>query len=124
MAQKAMLYVQVLMQQSKKKAAFTPYQKNQKVWLEATNLKTTHPSAKLAPRRYSPFTVKTVVLPVIYQLDLPKNWKIHDVFHTSLLSPYKETTLHGPNYEEPPPDLIDDQPEWEVEVILDSRRFG
>lgn len=124
MAQKAMLHAQVLMRQSKKKVTFAPYQKNQKVWLEATNLKTMHPSAKLAPRRYGPFTVKTVISPVVYQLDLPKYWKIHDVFHTSLLSPYKETTLHGPNYEEPPPDLIDDQPEWEVKAILDLRRFG
>ena len=124
MAQKAMLHAQVLMRQSKKKATFAPYQKNQKVWLEVTNLKTTHPSAKLAPRQYGPFTVKMVISPVIYQLDLPKHWKIHDVFHTSLLSPYKEMTLHGPNYEEPPPDLIDDQPEWEVEAILDLRHFG
>ena len=124
MAQKAMLHAQVLMRQTKKKAVFTPYQKNQKVWLEATNLKMMHPSAKLAPRRYGPFTVKTVISPVVYQLDLPKHWKIHDVFHTSLLSPYKEMTLHGPNYEEPPPDVIDDQPEWEVKAILDSRRFG
>ena len=32
--------------------------------------------------------------------------------------------MHGPNFEEPPPELIDDEPEWEVDAILDSRRFG
>ena len=46
------------------------------------------------------------------------------MFHASLLSPYTETPTHGPNFEEPPPELIDDEPEWEVEAILDSRRFG
>jgi hypothetical protein len=33
-------------------------------------------------------------------------------------------TLHGPNYEEPPLGLIKEQLEWEVEAILDFRRFG
>ena len=46
------------------------------------------------------------------------------MFHASLLSPYIETPIHGPNFEELPPELIDDEPEWEVEAILDSRRFG
>src|SRR5947208_16018609 len=76
------------MKQGKGKRTFTPYQKNQKVWLEATNLKMTHPTAKLVPRRYRPFVVKSVISSIVYQLDIPKHWKIHDVFHTSLLSPY------------------------------------
>jgi hypothetical protein len=124
MAQKAMIHAQQLMKQGKGKRIFTLYQKNQKVWLEATNLKATHPTTKLAPRRYGPFVVKNVISSIVYQLNIPKHWKIHDIFHTSLLSPYNETTMHGPNYEEPPPELIDEQPEWEVEAILDSRRFG
>ena len=61
---------------------------------------------------------------VTYQLRLPEQWKIHNVFYASLLSPYIETPTHGPNFEEPPPELIDDEPEWEVEAILNSRRFG
>ena len=42
----------------------------------------------------------------------------------SLLSPYVETQTHRPNFKEPPPDLIEEQPEWEVQEILDSQRFG
>ena len=57
-----------------------------------------------------------------YQLKLPPQWKIHDVFHATLLTPYKETTLNGRSYQEPVPDLIDGQPEWEVELILKVRR--
>ena len=119
-----MVHAQSLMKRTKGKRTFTPYQKNQKVWLEVTNLKTTHLTAKLAPRRYGPFTVTKVILPVIYQLAIPKHWKIHDVFHALLLTPYVETLTHRPNYEEPPPELIDEQPEWEVDAILDSRCFG
>ena len=42
-------------------------------------------------------------------------------FHATLLTPYKETKEHGTNFTEPPPDLIDSQPEWEVEKVLGSR---
>jgi hypothetical protein len=65
-----------------------------------------------------------VISNVVYQLALPTHWKIHNVFHTSLLTPYHETAIHGPNYHEPPPDVIDGEPEWEVEQVTGSRRFG
>jgi hypothetical protein len=61
---------------------------------------------------------------VAYQLDLPPSWKIHNVFHATLLSPYKETEEHGRNFPEPPPDLIDGEEEWEVERIVGMRHFG
>ena len=86
------------------------------------NLITTHPSSKLAPRRYGPFPITRVVSRTSYQLKLPPQWKIHDVFHATLLTPYKETALNGKSYQEPAPDLIDGQPEWEVESILRVRR--
>ena len=59
-----------------------------------------------------------------YRLDLPVAWKIHNTFHGSLLEPYIETTEHGPNYAEPPPELVEGEPEYEVEAILDLRRQG
>ena len=58
-----------------------------------------------------------------YQSKLPPQWKIHDVFHATLLTPYKETTLNGQSYQEPVPDLVNGQPEWEVESILEVRRW-
>jgi len=32
--------------------------------------------------------------------------------------PYKETDQHGPNFIEPPPDILEGEEEWEVEKIL------
>jgi hypothetical protein len=58
--------------------------------------------------------------PVSYRLALPSQWKIHLVFHIDLLSPYRETEVHGINYQRPPPELIDNEEEYEVEDILDS----
>jgi hypothetical protein len=46
------------------------------------------------------------------------------VFHTSLLTPYRETTTHGPNFSRPPPDMIEGQEEYEVESIVAHRQFG
>jgi len=51
-------------------------------------------------------------------------WSIHDVFHIDLLTPYHETDLHGSNYSRPVPDLVDNEEEYKVEKILDSRQFG
>ena len=101
---------------------FTPYCVGDRVWLEAKNLSTTHPTAKLAPRRYGPFLVTAAISHTTYRLKLPPAWRIHNVFHASLLTPYRETITNGAKYQEPPPDLVNGQPEWEVEKVLGSRR--
>ena len=100
------------------------FQKGDLMWLEGHNLKMDQPTSKLATKRYGPFPVVQVLLPVTYQLTLPEQWKIHPVFHVDLLTPYKETAFHGTNYMRPPPDLINDEEEYEVEQILDSRVQG
>ena len=93
-------------------------------WLEGRNLRIDRPSSKLAPKRHGPFKIGKVLLPITYQLKLPPQWKIHDVFHVDLLTPYHETKLHRPNFKRPPPDLIDGEEEYEVKEILQSRRSG
>jgi hypothetical protein len=51
-------------------------------------------------------------------------WRIHDVFHALLLSPYRETTTHSPNFSRPPPELIDGEEEYQVERIMGHRNKG
>jgi hypothetical protein len=91
------------------------------VWLEGRNLRLRYPSRKLAPRREGPFEIAQVISPVAFRLQLPSTWKIHDVFHASLLSSYRETAEHGPNYSNPPGDLISGEEEFELERILSHR---
>jgi hypothetical protein len=98
-----------------------PFKVNDQVWLESRNLKIPYQSRKLAPKREGPFKIKEVLGPVTYRLTLPKQWKIHDVFHACLLTPYKETELHGPNETRPPPDLVEGQEEYEIEAIISHR---
>jgi len=73
------------------------FHKDDLVLLEATNLQTTHPKAKLAPRRYGPFKVLWAS-PMNCKLALPPQMRIHPVFYNSLLKPYVETSAHGPNF--------------------------
>jgi hypothetical protein len=78
---------------------------------------------KLAPRQYGSFMIVAKVSDVTYKLQLPVMWKIHDVFHTSLLTPYKETEKYGPDFLEPPPKLIDGEEEWKVKQIIGQRTY-
>ncbi len=120
-AYEAILHSQMLITSDQ---PFKTYKEGEQVWLEAKNLKTTHPSHKLRVRRYGSFKVIKVLSHVTYQLELPWSWKIHNVFHASYLSPFKETKEHRINFLEPPPDIVEGQPEWEVEEIVDTRLFG
>jgi hypothetical protein len=61
---------------------------------------------------------------VNYRLELPTQWSIHPVFHIDLLTPYKETIMHGPNFTRPAPELIEGEEEYSIEKILDSQQFG
>lgn len=99
---------------------FPTWKKGDLVHLETKNLTTTHPSAKLRPRRFGPLPITEVLGPVTFKLKLPPHVKIHPVFHASLLTPYVETPEHGPNATQPPPEIINDEEQWEVDEILDS----
>ena len=100
------------------------YKEGDLVWLEGKNLRIAQPMPKLGARHHGPFKVVQVMSPINYRLELPTQWSIHPVFHTDLLTPYQETITHGANYQRPPPDLVDNAEEYEVEKILDSRLFG
>ena len=77
---------------------FTPFKIDDKVWLESKYLKLRHESKKLALKREGPFTIAEVLNPLNYRLSLSENWRIHSVFHASLLSPFKQNEIHGENF--------------------------
>ena len=93
------------------------------VWLEATNLKRSHGINKLLPKREGPFPITEVLGPLTYRLKLPAQWKIHPVFHASLLTPFRESDVHGPSFSTPPPELVDGEEEYVVEAITAHRKY-
>ncbi len=110
-----------IMKSSRPDAPTHRFKEGDMVFLEGTNIQTTHPKAKLSPKRHGPFKV-TAAWTVTSRLDLPKNWKIHPVFHNSLLRPYKETAAHGPNYPRPPPEVVQGETDhYEIEDIVKTR---
>ena len=105
------------------KSNFTPFKKGQMVWLDTRHLKTNY-HKKMAPKQEGPFEIEEVLGPVTYQLKLPETWKIHKVFHATLLFPYKENKVYGENYPQPLPDVKNEEEVYKVEQILKHRRRG
>jgi hypothetical protein len=96
----------------------------QLVWLEGKNSPLPYGTAKLTPPRHGPFKIIKVISPVAVQLELPAQWSIHLVFHTSLITAYTEMPSHGPNFTQPPLDLIDGEAEYKVEQIHSHWTWG
>jgi hypothetical protein len=74
----------------------------------------------LEAKKLGPFKILAIINPVVFRLKLPATMKIHNVFHVSLLSPKPPTLFHVVT-PPPLPVIIDDDQEWEVAAILDSK---
>ena len=90
------------------------------VILNAKIIRTKCPTKKLSPRLYVPFKVLKKGGNTAFKLDISPRWKIHPVFHVSLLEPYKVS--YRLTREQPPrePEDIEGDMEWEVEKIVKS----
>ena len=107
----------------RRKSTFTPFKKGDQVWLDSRNLKTTY-HRKMKPKREGPFTITDVLGPITYQFKLPTTRRIHNIFHATLLRPYKENDTYGSNFTEPPPELLEGEEVYEIETILNHRKRG
>ncbi|MBW0523491.1 hypothetical protein O181_063206 [Austropuccinia psidii MF-1] len=92
------------------------------VWLSSKNIRSTRPIKKLSERWLAPFPILNKISIHAYHLKLPFQWKsIQPVFHTSLLEPVKTSTIPNKHQEPPSPVITEEEEEWEVSQILNSK---
>jgi len=103
------------------------YQVGDLVMRSGRNIKTRRPTKKLDHKNHGPFQVEKIVSPLAVRLTLPRKWKIHNVFHVSLLEPYRTSEHRAP----PDPskvlreaDDIEQSEEYDVEEIMSSVERG
>ena len=95
----------------------------QKVWLSSKDISLTSPSRKLAPRQLGPYEILERTSDLTYKLRLPPSMRQHPVFHVDHLSPWHGNDINGFNPPPPPPVQIDNDEEYELAQILDSRKY-
>jgi RNase H-like domain found in reverse transcriptase/Reverse transcriptase (RNA-dependent DNA polymerase)/Integrase zinc binding domain/Aspartyl protease/Chromo (CHRromatin Organisation MOdifier) domain len=78
---------------------------------------------KLLPPYMGPFVVTAVPGPVNVVLDLPEQLRTMRVVHVSRLKPFHETMRFGDRGAQPSYELIDGEPEWEVDVLLARKKL-
>jgi len=78
-------------------------------------------------KNHGPFQIEKIISPLAVRLTLPRKWKIHNVFHVSLLEPYRTSEHRTP----PDPskvlqeaDDIEQSEEYDVEEVMSSRKSG
>jgi len=110
---------------NRKRTPAPVYKPGDRVYLDALDIKTTHPSPKLSHRRLGPFEIERQVGPLAYHLKLPHRMRqLHPVFNVVKLSAAPEDPILGRKLQAPPPSIVvDREEEWEVEEILDSRWY-
>ena len=92
------------------------YAPGDKVWLNSKYIKTKR-NRKLEAKFFEPFRVLHPVRKQAYKLKLPKKWRIHDVFHVSLL---EQDTIRKGRVDENATELDagnNDSGEYKVEAI-------
>jgi len=107
----------------KKVNAPPPFKAGDLVWLNRAHVKTNRPSQKLDVKRLGPFRIREIVgeSKLAFRLELPPQMRIHPVFHARLLEPYHANKIEGRVQPPPLPEVIDEEEEYMVKAILDSR---
>ena len=105
------------------KRTFKPFEEGEEVWLETTNIKIMPDHPKFKEKRTGPFTICRKLSDWAYELEIPEEWRIHPVFHASLLTRFKATAVHGPAFAYPPPEEVQGVQEYEVHSIIGHRAY-
>ena len=76
-----------------------PLKEGDLVWISSQDISTDRLSLKLDALRYGPFRVQRVMGLLNYQIKIPAQWRIHNVFHQSKLHAVPPELI--PNRENP-----------------------
>jgi len=102
------------------------FQVGDEVWLNIKNFRLPEGlSHKFLGPYVGPFKVLEKKLFDTYKLELSENLGVHPTFHVSFLKPVTRDASR-PNREQnskPPPDLVHNEPEFEVEAVFISRQL-
>ncbi len=99
------------------------YEVDDWVWLSFRNVKTTRLCKDLKDKQLDLYQI-TAKVGTFYHLRLPVSMKhLHSMFSSKLLRPYSEDLLPGQHSEPPRPITIEDDEHWEIDDILDFRRY-
>jgi len=103
------------------------YQVGNLVMLSGHNIRMHRPSKKLAHKNHGPFQIEKIISPFAVRLTLPKKGKIYNVFHVSLLEPYRTNEYRAP----PDPSKvlreandIEQSEEYDMEEVMSSVKHG
>ena len=92
------------------------------VFLNAEHLSTTRPSRKLSEKYLGPFEIIARPGSHSFTLRLPDHLcAVHPVFHVSQLEPSLPNPFPGRTQPPPPPITIDEELEYEISEIVDSK---
>ncbi|CUS08281.1 unnamed protein product, partial [Tuber aestivum] len=98
--------------------------KADRVMQNRKNICTKGPMGKLDHQMFGPSVVKRKVGNRAYELQLPAHWSIHPVFNVELLEPYREDANDERSREVPVPKIVDNEPSYVIEAVVDSRWYS
>jgi hypothetical protein len=102
------------------------FEEGNEMWLNIKNFQLLEGlSHKFLGPYAGPFKVLEKKILDTYKLKLPKNLKIHPIFHVSFLKliAHDASRPNRGHISRPPPNLIDNEPKFEMEVVLKSRQL-
>ena len=107
-----------MVQQEEKHRRTLEFQTGDFVLLNTRHIRFRDCPKKLQRRFVGPFEVIRKISKAAYKLKLPDAWRIHPVFHISLLKPWRESTWSAPVNLQPNEVEPETEPVYEVEKLL------
>jgi len=111
-----------MMNQANKHRKKINYKIESKMFLNERNIVTARSFKKLNDKMLDSFQI-TESVDSFYKLKLSETMHIHDVFHSELLRSAVDDSLPGQKNEPSKSIVINDEDEWEIDDILNSRRY-